>query len=352
MFAAGPRVRTLRERPTQNTDAAAEVQEEVRFKKTIVMSDLRVLSSLLGLLTSPTYPRTAISIDSSRLALVSLKKQRGEFDPRHLSTLEVPEGLVNPSFAEPNVTDEGELREALSRLVSDAGLKRVRRLAVALPDASARSHIISLDGQRPGTAELTQLLSWKVERTFGCRASEVRITHRMLASTRQESHWLATVVYNRVIKQYEHVFKQLGWQVGLVLPGYLAQAQWLFRSKSSEDQVLLSLNDLGFVAVVVRNGQPVLVREVTCHENEREDEFYRLMIFYRDRLMPQNASGNSALLVVGPVELQQRFRKTLAEAMETPVTILDAATLGLRLPGRAPFASFAAAAGLSTYAFA
>jgi Tfp pilus assembly PilM family ATPase len=306
-----------------------------------------------NLLTAPAFPRTAISIDEERVALVSLKRRQGEFEPIHLTSLDLPNGLVTPSFNEPNIVDEGALLESLDRLVVDAGVKRLRRLAVAIPDSSARSHLISLEGATPAAGELAQVFSWKVERAFGCRTSEVRVTHRRLAARKDESHWLVTVVYNRVIAQYENVFKRLGWQVGLVLPGYLAEAQWLLRSKSTEDQVLLSLKERGFVAVVVRNGQPVLVRDVTCDQSECEDEFHRLMIFYRDRLMPKNAQlAPSRLLVIGPTEMHQRFRKTLAEAMEAPVTILDAGSLGLRLPSRAPFSRFAAAAGLSTFAWA
>lgn len=317
------------------------------------MSENPLLSTLRHLLTTPAYPRTSISIDESRVAVVSLKRQRGEFEPVHLSVLGLPAGLVRADFSEANVSDEPALVEHLERLLADAGINRLRRLAVAVPGASARSHVISLDSVPSGAGELTQVLSWKIERSFGCKPADVRISQRRLDSAKDQSHWLVTVVHNRVIAQYESIFKRLGWNVGLVLPSYLAEAQWLLRSRSNQDAVLLSLNDRGFVAMVVRGGQPVLVRDVVCSETEREDEFHRLMIFYRDRILPQGAlAAPSRLLVVGSAEQQQRFRKTLAEALESPVTVLDAGLVGLRLPARAPFPSFAAAAGLSTFAWA
>lgn len=316
------------------------------------MNSIPLLSQLSALLTAPAFPRTAISIDAERIAVVSLKRRRGEFEPVHLSTLELPPGLINPSFTEPNITDAGTLSALLERLVEEAGLKSTRRLAVAIPDVCARSHVMTLDGLSSARTEMEQMLLWKAERSFGCRTGECRITYRCLVESRSESQWLVTAMQNRVIAQYESAFKQLRWQVGLVLPCYLAEAQWLMRADASEDQVLLTLHEGGFVAVVVRSGQPVLVREVTCDARDREDEFFRLMIFYRDRLLPRDTSGSPCrLLVIGPVESQQAFRKTLAEAMEAPVTILDAGAVGLRLPGRAPFPSFAAAAGLSTFAW-
>jgi hypothetical protein len=40
--------------------------------------------------------------------------------------------------------------------------------------------------------------------------------------------------------------------VGLTLPDYLAEAKWLTRNRADGDQVLVSLNDRGFVVVIVR----------------------------------------------------------------------------------------------------
>lgn len=317
------------------------------------MSEIPLISSIQNFLTKPSFPRISLSIDESQLAVVSLRRRRGEFEPVHLSVLPLPAGLVRGDFTEPNVSDEATLAEHLERLVSDAGIRRLRRIALALPDGSARSQVLSLDSVPSGGSELAQVLSWKIERSFGCKPGDVRVTQKRLDSGKDHAHWLVTVVYNRVITQYERVFKRVGWQVGLVLPGYLAQAQWLIRARVKEDQVLLSLNDRGFVAMVVRGGKPILVRDVICNEMEREDEFYRLMIFYRDRMILKNDPLTpNRLLIVGPSAQHQRFQKTLADAVEAPVTVLNAGLLGLRLPARAPFPSFAAAAGLSTFAWA
>ena len=114
------------------------------------MADIPVLSNIKNLLTAPAFPRTAISIEEGRLALVSLKRRKGEFEPVHLSSLDLPSGVVTSSFSEPNLVDEAALLETLEQLVVDSGLKRLRRLAVAIPDTSARSHVISLDGTAPG----------------------------------------------------------------------------------------------------------------------------------------------------------------------------------------------------------
>lgn len=311
-----------------------------------------MISSLRNFLTTPSYPRTALSISELQLAIVSLKKQRGDFEPTRLAMLPLPAGLITPDFDERNISDEGVLAEELERLIDDSGIRRMRSLAVALPEGSARSLIVSIESAPSNPEEFSQVLGWKVERSLGCKTSDVRLMHRRLRG-RNGANWLVTVIHNTVIDQYERVFARLRWNVGLCIPQHLAEAQWLLRSDVREDQMMVSLNTRGFVAVVVRDREPILVREVICTESERQDEFHRLMTFYRDRLQADHsASMPNRLLVIGSSEEQQAFRRTLAGALETAVTPLDPAALGLRLPARAPFPAFAAAAGLSTFAFA
>ena len=310
------------------------------------------LTKVWGYLTAPSYPRTALSISETELVVVSLKRQRRQFEPTNLGTVRLPAGVIRADFNELNILDESKLGEQSEKLLAEAGISRLRRLAVALPEGSARSLIVSLDSVPAGRSELMQMLSWRVERSFGCKPGDVRITLKHLDFQKDQVHWLATVVRNHVINQYETFFKHFGLQVGLMLPAHLAQAQWLVRAGLAEDQVMLSLNDRGFVTVIVRGKQPVLVREVFCADAERDDEFYRLMIFYRDRMAAKNSTTNlSRLLVLGSADEQQRFRRVLANVLEAPVTILEPDLLGLRLPTPAPFSTLAAAAGLSTFSW-
>ncbi len=48
--------------------------------------------------------------------------------------------------------------------------------------------------------------------------------------------------------------------------------------------MLISSQTDGFVALMMRRGEPTVVRSVTCAETESDDEIFRLLMFYRDRL--------------------------------------------------------------------
>jgi hypothetical protein len=124
------------------------------------------------------------------------------------------------------------------------------------------------------------------------------------------------------------------------------------RQGLEDDQVVVSLNERGFDAVIVRGQEPLMVREVECAPEERENEFYRLMVFYRDRLTLEGADRplNRALMIGSATE-QRRFHNVLASAIERQIVPLDPKQIGLRIDPSAPFNHFAAAGGLATMAW-
>jgi Tfp pilus assembly PilM family ATPase len=318
------------------------------------MSQIPVLTPLWNALTAPVLPPTALTITESHLALVELIRRGGGFEPRRLAVQRLPEGLVRASLTEPNVMDEEAFAEQLAQTAAQAQLKGKVKLSVTLPEGSARSFVVTID-QEPGSrAELEQMLDWKISRNTGNsggKSSEMRVTHQRLSKLDGHSRWLAAAVHEEVVGQYERVFRQLGWQAGAILPQHLGEAQWLVRAGLSptEDQALVSVHAHGFTAVIVRGTEPLLVREVACEPHEREDEFYRLMVFYRDRLNP--AQPISRLLVIGSHDEQQSLWRTLASALETNPHKLTPQHLGLNVEANAPFTKFAAAAGLATLAW-
>ena len=245
-----------------------------------------------------------------------------------------------------------QLLDKLRELCTQANQRRVRRVAVSLPPGAARCLVFTLDTLPQDRRELEQMIEWKIERSVGSKLSELRIDHQRLNDFNGRSLWLASAVHERVAEQYERVFNQLGWRAGLLLPQALGEAQWLLRSGFDEDQALVSLRDDGFDAVITRGAEPILVRDVFCAPEEREDEFYRLLVFYRDRLMPENGPATlTRLLTLGNAHEQRRFREVLASVLESTVSMLDPAQVGLRVEPSAPFKDFAAAAGVATLAW-
>lgn len=315
------------------------------------MPHIPLLSNAWDFLTTPSYPRTAVSISEHQLALVSLKRRKGNFELLRLAVTPLASGILQTDFVRPNVTDEAAFRKAVDRLLNQAGAGNLSKVAVALPQGAVRSLIVDVEKEPESQSELEQMLEWKIERGIGARPGELRLSRRRVHEGARV-HWFVTAAHHQVMEQYEKLFVELGWHVGLTMPDYLAEARWLTRSRDQGDQVLVSVNDSGFVVVIVRRGEPALVRQVECARHEQEDEFYRMIVFYRDRVLSPGEQLNlDKLLVIGNDDDQSRFRTVLTQAIEAPVSSLSPENLGLRAQATVPFSSFAAAAGLSTFAW-
>jgi Tfp pilus assembly PilM family ATPase len=231
-------------------------------------------------------------------------------------------------------------------------MENIKELSVSLPSGSARSIVASLDAAPASRAELEQMIEWKAERGLGHKVADLRINFTRLSDMGGRPHYLISATTERVVAQYERIFERLGWRAGMIAPQHIGEAQWLMRQDLEDDQVVVSLNERGFDTVIVRRKEPLMVREVECAPEERENEFYRLMVFYRDRLsLEGNHNPISRALMIGPAFEQRLFRSVLASAMERPVTALEPQQIGLRIDQSAPFNHFAAAGGLATMAW-
>jgi hypothetical protein len=93
---------------------------------------------------------------------------------------------------------------------------------------------------------------------------------------------------------------------------------------------------------------------VTCSLNERDDEIYRLLMFYNDRFAdPRSGSVLENLLVVGPDLLPAKIREISTEALGRALRVLRAEDVGLDVPaGSLTFDDLAAPAGLASYGWA
>lgn len=260
--------------------------------------------------------------------------------------------MIRPSFDDANIADPSGLRDALAELTTSAGLLRQKRWSVALPEASTRALILTLETPASSQHELEEMLEWKMDRGFATPQNELSIARELLPKDPQgRDRYLVVGTRRAVMEEYEAIFSSLGWRAGLILPRHMGEAQWLTRNGFTGDTLLLSSSEEGFTAVVYRDRQPLILRSVTCSEQEREDELYRLLLFYRERRAA--AAGDSGQLLSGFLVTGTGFNKVRAgeivnETLDVDLRPLEARDLGLELPSRdLSFDAVAAPAGLA-----
>jgi Tfp pilus assembly PilM family ATPase len=312
------------------------------------------MPNLLSRLVDPRYPATAIGLEKGVASVVHLERIKGAACKlRRAATFNIAESLVRPGFDETNIEQPGRLSAVLNELAASAGLLKQKRWSMSLPEATTRTLVLTMESQTQSAAELQEVLKWKVERGFGAPIEELSISKERLQKDSQgRDRYLVIAVRKSVLAEYEAVLESLGWRAGLILPRHLGEAQWLVKNGTAGDSLLLSGSSQGFTGVIFRDKHPLIVRTVTCAEEEFEDEFYRLLLFYRDRSVPEGATAGQTLtrlMVIGEGITKQRAGEIVNETTGGDLRPLEAEDLGLQLPSRDfSFDSIAAPAGLAT----
>lgn len=306
---------------------------------------------MIDRLLQPRLPPCAVGIDTTTASVVQLDRARGVYNIKRAATLKLPENLIQASFDESNISDASALAEALSDLITSAGLLRQRRWSVALPEGTTRTAILTIEAAGGSRREIEEVVEWKTERTFGAPASELRVGREELPRNDQKQpRFLVTAVRASVLAEYESVFAALGWQTGLVLPRHIGEEQWL--RDGPGDSLLLSAHDEGFTAVLLRDNRPLTLRTIFCDVSECDDELHRILLFHRDRSRSNgDAASINRLLVTGDRLDKRRVAEVAEDTLGVKLTPLGAPDVGLSVPGELPFDTIAAPAGLARLAW-
>lgn len=300
-------------------------------------------------LTQPNYPNAALGIESAFMTAVALSGGRRGYSIKQAGSIELPPGLVTPSFLEPNIINHHEFAACLREVSEMAGLLRQKRWSIALPSNTARTAILSLDSEPASAKEAEEVLDWKAEQTFGAPAAELRIAKQKISPDAEgRQRYFATAVRLQIIDEYETHFEALGWKAGLILPRAVGEANWLMDRKEKGDSLLISGNSDGFTALLMRANEPAVVRSVTCAQDEVDDEIYRLVMFYNDRFGKASGDVLEKLLVVGRSLVPARVQTIASDALGRNIRVLSSDEVGLNLPvGSIDFDDLAGPAGLA-----
>lgn len=304
---------------------------------------------MLSFLTKPNFPKAAVGIGHDRVTVIALQKQgRNGFDVRNAASVDLPSSLVQPQFLGTNISSKPGLRAILQEVAGLAGLLGQKNWSVALPSSAARTAILTIEAA--GRSEAEDVLDWKAEQSFGAPAAQLRIAkHKIANDAEGRVRYFASAIKLSVIDEYETVFEEMGWKAGLILPRPVCESNWLVGNAAPEDALLISSQREGFTAVLFGDGEPNVIRSVTCAESEKDDEIYRLLMFYNDRFANERGPRQlNRVLTIGDDLSAKKVLDIAREALGRNISIITAPDLGLNIPaGTLSFTELAAPAGLA-----
>jgi hypothetical protein len=296
-------------------------------------------------------PSTAAGFVDDNFAVVYLRRERSGFALASSAVTQLPPGLVTPAFNGTNIQDTGELFEIIQHTAEAAGLSKKRQWSVALPEGAARTIVITLESKPESRSELNEVISWKIERVIATASSDLRISRQRISPVAGQERFIVTVAHKDVLAEYESVFSAAGWNTGLMLPRHMGEAQWLMWDSSPGDKMLISANRSGFTSLVVRKGEPILVRTYSCDPESRADELHRFALYYNDKLTGGATADLTGMLVLGGIDLTDA-RQAISDATHSEPRPLDPSEFGFDLSGeQIHFDQLAGAAGLATIAW-
>jgi hypothetical protein len=306
---------------------------------------------MLSAITQPNYPKAAIGFEKDSITALALQKEgRGQYGIRQAATIDLPANLLTPSFLETNISSPRELSVLIEEALEGSGLLNQKRWSVSLPSNTARTTIFTLESEPSSKQETEEILDWKAEQIFGAPAGELRISRQRIAPDREgKPRYSASAIKLAVIDEYETIFEGFGWKAGMIMPRAVSEANWLVDRHDRTDSLLISSQSDGFTALLLRGDEPTVVRSVTCDEKERDDEIFRLLMFYKDRLADETSDKIlERLLIIGKNIVPAKIREISAEALGNALNVLRPEDVGLNIPaGSLSFDDIAAPAGLA-----
>lgn len=157
-------------------------------------------------------PLAGIEISADALKGVRLAEKGRNLAVAGRAAVELPAGLVKETFSRPNVADGDVFKEHLQRLCAALGIQE-HRIGLALPDATARVHILAFETLPRRERELRDIIVWRLKRDnlLPFEPEAARIVYQIMGQAKGASgaiDVLVSIIRQDVLDQYVSLFEQ------------------------------------------------------------------------------------------------------------------------------------------------
>jgi hypothetical protein len=215
--------------------------------------------SLKDYFTDPLCPSAAFQLASGYISGIHLDAKERRVN--HHLILDLPQGLIEPHFDNPNIKDPsalaGILREGLKRLHLSG-----KKVACLVPETCLKVLVLSFDSLPASERERAKLIRWRAKKQMPVLPEDVRLSYDVKPSSSSSVRVLAALARAPVIKEYEDLFAGLGLEVGVLTVPTLSLLNLLDWGKEN-DLLAVNIEDDSLSVAAVTRAELALYRMKT-----------------------------------------------------------------------------------------
>lgn len=131
------------------------------------------------------------------------------------------EPVLVASPSAPNVVKPAVFREVLPKLTGRGAGKR-NRTAIVIPDYAVRMAVLDFESFPASESERVSLLRFRLRKSVPFPIDEAQLAYSIQLEEKDRVEVLVVAIAKPILQEYEQIFTDAGYQVGLVMPSCLA----------------------------------------------------------------------------------------------------------------------------------
>jgi len=226
-------------------------------------------------------PKLACEIAADRVLAGRITERGGSLEAS--AVRELAPGSVLPDLVENNLRQREAVREGIeATLGSVAG--RSKDVIAILPDAAARVMLVEFDTLPSDDEEALGVVRFRLKKSLPFDLDKAKVSYHA-QKVKDEVRVVAAVALASVVEDYEAVFREAGFNPGVVLPSMLAA----LGAADAKKPTLVIKVDAHTTSIAILNEDQLQLfrtlenpRGVTITGEQLAEEVYPSVVFFQD----------------------------------------------------------------------
>jgi type IV pilus assembly protein PilM len=230
---------------------------------------------------SSSKPRLACEIAADRV-VAGRVSERGDM-VESCAAGELPKGCVVPDLLEANVRERKGVFDAIQQTLGSVS-SRSRDVIAVLPDAAVRVVLLDFETLPDSRSEAESVVRFRLKKSLPFDLDKAKISYHAQPAT-SGLRVVAAVALASVIEDYESVFRDAGYNPGIVLPSMLAA----LGAANADRPTLVVKVDARTTSIAILDKNQLLLfrtlenpRGVTITGEQLAEEVYPSVVFFQD----------------------------------------------------------------------